>query len=294
MEGLEGIAAGVFMETAEKAGEAESGAGDYTGGDGLLHCGKCHKPKEKILEFPGSLDRNGTGRRMKVRCMCECETAARDKMLRQEKEREELQQLQRLRDSSLIESRLRAAKLSSFIKTRDNQKLYTMAQRYVENFEDMYRRSQGILFWGTVGTGKSYTAACIANELLDRRVPVIMTSFVKILQNIQGGNVDEAQYIAQLNRARLLIIDDLGTERNTDYALEKVCNVIDSRYLSGKPLILTTNLTLPEMQEAQDTRYKRIYDRIFEMCYPFQVRGDSWRMGQAAQRFEDMRSILEG
>ena len=294
MEGLDGIASGVFEETVRKAGAAESSTGDYTGDGGLLYCGKCHKPKEKVLVFPGSLDRDNASRKMKVRCMCDCETAARDKMIQQEKEREEMQQLQRLRDSSLIESRLRAARLSSFTQTRDNQKLYTMAQRYVDNFEGMYRKSQGILFWGTVGTGKSFTAACIANELLDRRVPVIMTSFVKILQNIQGGSVDEAQYIAQLNRARLLIIDDLGTERNTDYALEKVYNVIDSRYLSGKPLILTTNLTLPEMQEAQDTRYKRIYDRIFEMCYPFRVYGNSWRMGQAAQRFEDMRSILEG
>lgn len=294
MEGLEGVASGVFMETAQKAGAAESSTGDYTGGDGLLHCGKCHKPKEKVLEFPSSLDRKNIGRKMKVRCMCDCETAAREEMVRREKEREEMQQLQRLRDSSLIESRLRTARLSSFVKTRDNQKLYTMAERYVDNFDDMYRRSQGILFWGTVGTGKSFTAACIANELLERRIPVIMTSFVKILQNIQGGSVDEAQYIAQLNRAKLLIIDDLGTERNTDYALEKVYNVIDSRYLTGKPLILTTNLTLPEMQDAQDTRFKRIYDRIFEMCYPFRVYGDSWRMGQAAQRFEDMRSILEG
>ena len=294
MKELEGIAAGVFMEAAQKAGEAESSTGDYTDGDGLLHCGKCHKPKEKVLEFPGYLDRNVTRRKMKVRCMCDCETAAREKMARREKEREEMQRIQRLRDSSLIESRLRAARLSSFVKTRDNQNLYMMAHRYVEKFEDMYKKSQGILFWGTVGTGKSFTAACIANELLDRMVPVIMTSFVKILQNIQGGSVDEAQYIAQLNRARLLIIDDLGTERNTDYALEKVYNVIDSRYLSGKPLILTTNLTLTEMQEAQDTRFKRIYDRIFEMCYPFRVYGDSWRMGQAAQRFEDMRSILEG
>ena len=68
MKELEGIAAGVFMEAAQKAGEAESSTGDYTDGDGLLHCGKCHKPKEKVLEFPGYLDRNGTRRKMKVRC----------------------------------------------------------------------------------------------------------------------------------------------------------------------------------------------------------------------------------
>ena len=97
----------------------------------------------------------------------------------------------------------------------DNQKIYNLAGNYVKRFDEMYEKRQGLLFWGTVGTGKSYTAACIANELLDQMIPVVMTSFVKILQNIQKQ--DEAEYIAMLNSAKLLILDDLGTERNTDY-----------------------------------------------------------------------------
>ena len=74
-----------------------------------------------------------------------------------------------------------------------------------------------------------------------------MTSFVKILQNIQGNPEEEKIFMNRLNDARLLIIDDLGTERNTEYALEKVYNIIDSRYRAGKPLILTTNMTIKEM-----------------------------------------------
>lgn len=294
MKEMESAVSAAIAEAAQAAGKAGVGDGDYTGEGGLLHCGKCRQAKEKRLEFPGSIDPQGQARIMTVRCLCRCESEALREREQREKELEEMRRLESLRASSLIESRLRGARLSTFVRTEDNQKLYRMAERYVEGFEDMYGRNQGILFWGSVGTGKSFTAACIANELLDRRVPVVMTSFVKILQNIQGGSVDEAQYMAQMNRARLLIIDDLGAERNTDYALEKVYNVVDSRYLAGKPLILTTNLTLQDMKDAQDFRLRRIYDRIFEMCYPFRVYGDSWRMGQAAQRFEDMRGILEG
>ncbi|MFQ9895045.1 MAG: hypothetical protein ACLRWA_02290 [Lachnospira sp.] len=74
-------------------------------------------------------------------------------------------------------------------------------------------------------------------------IPVVMTSFVKILAEHPGANPDEEERImAGLNAAKLLIIDDLGAERSTDYALEKVYNIIDSRYLSGKPLILTTRI----------------------------------------------------
>ena len=100
--------------------------------------------------------------------------------------------------------------------------------------------------------------------------------------------------MTRFNAAKLLIIDDLGTERNTDYGLEKVYNIIDSRYLSGKPLILTTNLSLQEMRETTDIRYRKVYDRIFEMCYPVQVIGKSWRMNQAADRFDNMKALLEG
>lgn len=156
----------------------------------------------------------------------------------------------------------------------------------------MKEKNQGLLLYGPVGTGKSYTAACIANALMEQSVTVVMTSFVKILQDIQSvGN--EANYIQILNSASLLIIDDLGAERNTDYALEKVYNIIDSRSRTDKPMILTTNLELSDMLECTDIRYKRVYDRIFETCYPVEMKGKSFREIEAAQRFEEMQKFLE-
>ena len=98
-----------------------------------------------------------------------------------------------------------------------------------DDFREMEEKNQGLLLYGPVGTGKSYTAACIANALMEKEIPVVMTSFVKILQDIQMMNKGESGYLDTLNAARLLIIDDLGAERDTVYALEKVYNVIDSR-----------------------------------------------------------------
>lgn len=122
-----------------------------------------------------------------------------------------------------------------------------------------------------------------------------MTSFVRILQEMQGFDKDRAAYYENLlNSVSLLIIDDLGAERNTDYALEKVYGIIDNRYRAKKPLILTTNLTLAQMQAANDIRYERIYDRVFEMCYPLEFSGVSWRKREAAQRYEETRRLLEG
>ena len=65
-------------------------------------------------------------------------------------------------------------------------------------------------------------------------------------------------HLSRLCSFPLLILDDFGMERGTEYGLEQVYNVIDSRYRSNKPLIVTTNLTLEELQHPEDTAHARI------------------------------------
>lgn len=265
--------------------------GNYIGEGGFLYCGKCHTRKERIVAFPAGLMGPVEVKR-KVPCICICEQEAREKQKQQEEYRERMARIQRIRDASMMESKYRDARFSSYTVVNQNQRVYQIARKYAENFDKMLKENQGIIFWGPVGTGKSFTAACIANELLSVQIPVVMTSFVKILQNLQAQQ-DEAAYISILNNASLLILDDLGTERNTDYALEKVYNVIDSRSREAKPMILTTNLTLSEMLDVEDIRYKRIYDRIFETCLPVEVAGESFRKAAAEQRFDRMAKFMQ-
>lgn len=279
---IHGIAKGLFEAGSVKP---EEKPGDYYI-DGLLYCGKCKAKKQKRLVFEGET--------RIVRCICQCEVQKREAMQKRLDHEEEMRRIERLKSASLMDSKMRSASLKTFTQTADNEKLHRIIGNYVEHFSTFYEQNRGILFWGDVGTGKSYAAACIANELLSKSVSVVMTSFVKILPQLQGFDVDESEYMAQINVAKLLIIDDLGAERSTDYALEKVYNVIDSRYRTGKPLILTTNLSLKDMQQTQDIRYQRIYDRIFEMCHPVRVTGGSWRIEQARKRFEETSRLLEG
>jgi len=268
--------------------KVEMEGGDYIAEDGLIHCGKCHGKKQRRL--PAS---EFTGREVVVRCICQCQVEANERRKEEEEHIRAMERIERLKSASLIDDKLKNARLCTFQQDADNKKVYALAEKYVERFDEMCQKRQGLLFWGTVGAGKSYTAACIANELMERNVPVIMTSFMKILQIIQGDQEEEKVFMSRLNDVKLLVIDDLGTERNTDYALEKVYNIIDSLYRAGKPLILTTNITVKEMQENTDIRYKRIYDRIFEMCFPVRVPGRSWREKEAARRFDEMKKLME-
>ena len=81
-------------------------------------------------------------------------------------------------------------------------------------------------------------------------------------------------------------------ERGTEYGLEQVYNVIDSRYRSGKPLIVTTNLTLTELQNPQDTPHARIYDRLLEMCAPVCFSGENFRRESAQNKLNRLKQLM--
>lgn len=275
----------VLASIADSAGSLPD---DYIGSDGLLYCGQCNTRKEReIIWFDG--------KPKKVPVMCKCRAEEERLKKEQMQKEEEMRSIQRAKISSMMDDTFRTACFANYQIRNGNERHLKVAKNYCIEFSKMYERNQGLLFWGTVGTGKSYTAACIANYLLEANTSVVMTSFVRILQEMQGFDRErEETFTNKLNSVKLLIIDDLGAERSTDYALEKVYGIIDNRYRAKKPLILTTNLTLRQMQEATDIRYARIYDRIFEMCYPMEFSGVSWRKREAAQRYEETRKILEG
>ena len=140
---------------------------------------------------------------------------------------------------------------------------------------------------------KTFFAGCIANALIDQGIPVLMTNFSRILNTLTGMHFnDRNQFIDSLNHYSLLIIDDLGIERNSEFALEQVFHVIDSRYRSKKPFIVTTNLTLEELNRPSDLAHQRIYDRILERCIPVKINNRNIRQDNAALNLAEAKRLL--
>lgn len=267
--------------------------GDYEDENGILICGKCGEPRQRFMLFDDPTDDDPEHKsELKVVTMCRCEREEEEREKRKEEAAKDMEKIQRLRNASLLDEKLRGATFGAFKVTKYNERNLKLCRRYAMKFDQMVEKDQGLIFWGSVGTGKSFAAACIANYLLDRKVPVVMTSFVKLLEVFQSGRVEETSILNRLGYAKLVIFDDLGAERGTDFALEKVYNIVDSRYRKNLPMILTTNLTIEDMKSEVDMRYRRIYDRVFETCYPMQFTGPSWRMKEASRRYKDMEELL--
>lgn len=167
------------------------------------------------------------------------------------------------------------------------------AHRYVEQWQTMRAENLGLFLWGGVGTGKSFLAGCIANALMEQEVPVRMTSFARILNELNSSFSGRNEVVDKLCRYPLLIIDDFGMERGTEYALEQIYNIVDSRYRSRKPLIVTTNLSLTELQNPQDTAHARIYDRVLEMCLPILFTGKNFRKETAQAKLNGLKELLK-
>ena len=258
---------------------------DYTGEDGLLYCGKCRTPKEAF--FPA--DKIALFGRDRHPAECDCQRAQRMEREAAEQQRKHRDKVEELKRLGFTDPAMREW---TFVNDNGRNPQMKTARFYVEHWEDMKAGNIGYLLWGSVGTGKSYLAGCIANALMEKEISVRMTNFALILNDLAATFEGKNEYISNLCRYPLLILDDFGMERGTEYGLEQVYNVIDSRYRSGKPLIVTTNLTLTELQNPQDTPHARIYDRLLEMCAPVCFSGENFRRESAQNKLNRLKQLM--
>lgn len=250
--------------------------------DGLLYCGKCNTPKQGVFTL--------NGKEIKPNILCECATRKRDEEERKAKEIKKMDYISFLKRTGIQDK-----KLLSYSFDTDNMpdsKHSKAFRRYCDKWREMKEKNIGLILMGDCGTGKSFYSGCIANEIISRYMTdVIATSIPRILNQLFSCE-SKNSYIKKMADVSLLLIDDLGTERQTDYALEQVYTVIDERYKAEKPLIITTNLTYSELKNPTDIRYKRIYDRIIEMCVPFNLMGISHREEKVSKKKQVAKSLL--
>lgn len=262
---LSGMLAGIAEQSKQSIPVDET---DYIGDDGLIFCGKCKTPKQTRLKL-------FDGREVTPMCLCKCMAESRDAENAARGKEERIQRIKRMRKTGFPEAEMSRWTFAS--DDLSNEEITKAACNYVKHFREFAQKGKGLLLFGTVGTGKTFTAACIANALIDRGFPCLVTNFARLINTIQGMYEGKQQYIDSLDQFDLLVIDDLAAERDTEFMSETVFNIIDARYRSGKPLIVTTNLSMQDMLNTAEVRKQRIYSRILEMCIPLEVKGKDRR-----------------
>ncbi|MFI3326161.1 MAG: ATP-binding protein [Clostridia bacterium] len=251
--------------------------------DKLIYCKKCDTPRQIRFER--------AGRVYEPYVMCKCRKEDDERREQEIKNRDFMEKIKKLKANGLQDKSLYDY---CFANDKGYNDELRHAHRYVEKWEQIYKENTGLIIWGDVGTGKSFFAGCIANALLEKGVPVLMTNFARILNTMTGLFSDARNdFIDSFNHYSLLIIDDLGMERNSEFAQEQIFSIIDSRYRANKPLIVTTNLTLKELNNPTDLARSRIYNRILERCVPIKINNQNIRNINAKQNMQKAESLFK-
>lgn len=251
--------------------------------DDLYHCSKCDGRRETIVTNPI------TGKESRVRCVCKCQSEEIKREEERRKANERALRLKKIRLESFEDTDYAQATFDA--DDNENPMISKQMRNYAKHFQTFKDNGQGLILFGDVGTGKTFASACIANALIDEGYHVHMTNFPDLIKKIQR-DAFTTDYTKILGSYDLLIIDDLGVERSSEYMQENVFNIIDARYRANKPIIVSTNLTAEELKKPKDVMAARIYGRILEKCLPVRFEGIDRRKKKAS--YEEMRALLNG
>ena len=232
------------------------------------------------------------------------EEEARQAEERRKQEEERNRQIQervnRIVGASGIGARFRLRTFETFELTEENKKAATLCQKYADNFREKLPRynpnpgRNGLFITGPKGTGKTHLVAAIANKLMNQGIPVVCMTMIDLLERIKstytntrqrfGGGYDAADVLDAYTDVSLLIIDDLGKEQATEWAISKIYAIINARYEALMPTIITTNYSeadlirrLTPKETNDDTTADAAIDRLREMCGVIVTTGESWR-----------------
>lgn len=259
----------ILSGIAEKAKESNPILEDDFKENGIWMCGKCLEPKECKIDIDGNA--------IIVRCLCRCGRKKR-------KLAEEAAERKKLNEVNL--ERLKGYTDMTFDKANDTHAM-RFARKYVEKWDDILHTRSSFTLSGGTGCGKTFACACIANAIADKNLRVWMATSSAMVDMM----FDQSEKV--LNRLRnfeLVIIDDFGAERNTEYGAQKIFEIIDTRARADLPTIITTNLDLK--QEAPSLAYQRIYSRL-EFAPQFRVNGEDIRKKNGEERRKLINELMK-
>lgn len=180
---------------------------------------------------------------------------------------------QRIRKACNLGKRFESRTFETFDASCD-PKAYEQCLAYAE--QDGYEKDRNsLLILGGYGTGKTHLAAAIANRLVDKGIPVLFDTYVNHLNKLKAEfNGKDTGYLNQMKEIPMLILDDVGKERQSDWTRSVTFDVINYRYEHMTPIVITSNLLLKELEEYLGGA---CYSRLCEICSGVGTTGKDYR-----------------
>lgn len=205
------------------------------------------------------------------------------------KEREQRRQYEHQRTVDILQQecnlplRYQTALFAAAKRTASNAAAYDRALAYCKDFARK-TTTKGLFITGPASTGKTYLAGCIVNTLVDKEVGCLFGNVLDHLGSIRKTYDDDSKEtedyaVQQLAKTQVLVIDDLGKEKVKEWTEQMLYRVINMRYEQLKPLIVTSNFSLTELEKRYPDTGPYIVSRLVEMCDGLRMAGDDWRKG---------------
>lgn len=213
---------------------------------------------------------------VEINLECECQTEAREREERLKSREKELGRIAKNRHESGLPRAYANTTFDGFEVRQGTETALRNARKYAENINAI---TKGLLLIGNTGSGKTHLAAAIANTVLDAGYTVKFARAADIPYEIQktyGDSVkSEDEVIEPLRRCKLLIVDDLGADKLTDFDRAVIHGILDYRIINCKPTVVTTNLAEDQMMAVLDSR---TVDRILgKDYYQYRITAKSYR-----------------
>ena len=188
-------------------------------------------------------------------------------------------QLEKRVTSSEIPQRYHGKTFEDYIETDSNKDALDCAKWILDNNEF------GLLITGGCGCGKTMLSAIIANESIKRGRTVLFATVPDLLNNIKRKFNSESgteDIVKSIKNVDVLVLDDFGVEKMTDWVAETLFTIINERYNNQRQTIITSNLTVQAMESNLNGEYSetgtRIISRIRSMCKRVEIKGKDWRV----------------
>jgi len=197
--------------------------------------------------------------------------------------------INRLLASSRLPALLRTKTFERFVVDVSNRSAYQAALSVAKRETD-----RGLLLAGPTGTGKSHLAAAIVNHRLARCEEAVFCTVPELLADIRGvikSEQDTSELMEIVKNADLLVLDDLGAEKTTEWVTEQLFILVNARLLGMKETIITTNFTEATelIEKLGGLAGERIVSRLVEMCDWVRLAGPDWRLNKTTRREVDAR-----